>query len=430
MKNRVDYIKDNYCLISFKQQKMKKLVLLIVAMLAIAGTSKAQTNALSVANIELPQNGDAELVVSFQLDAPDTYTGYSFNIEFPSDLSFEMDSETGPTDVYYEKSDAHHNSHSVSANLNEGEVKVACLSLSSTPLQKQSGELLTFTIKAGDLTIGNTYTGKIKNILFVPVQGEKVSLPEVTFTITIIENDGRVKFNENATKLPKFTVGSKANVTMTRSLKGGLWNTIVLPFTLTKAKAEAAFGSDVELAEFNGFVVDYGDDDANVIPLGITINLVPYTMTSKKGMTGGKPFFIKPSQNIESFQADEVSMVGTVTDTEKSDENETPGKLTGSFVKTVIPADGLFINNNTFWYSTGKTSVKAFRCWFELGAVLDKETDFGAPVFISFDNNITDIQNIRRTAEDDKYYNLNGQLVESLKKGQIYIKNNKKVVVK
>ena len=77
---------------------MKKILFTMMALLAIAGTSKAQTNALSVADIELPQNGDAELVVSFELDTPNSYTGYSFNIEFPSDLSFEMDSETGPTE--------------------------------------------------------------------------------------------------------------------------------------------------------------------------------------------------------------------------------------------------------------------------------------------------------------------------------------------
>lgn len=409
---------------------MKKILFTMMALLAIAGTSKAQTNALSVADIELPQNGEAELVINFQLDAPDTYTGYSFNIECPSDLSYEMDTETGPTDVAYSMGEVYHKSHGITANLDEGMVKVACLSTGSVPLTQQSGELVIFTIKAGDLTIGETYTGKIKNILFVPVQGEKASLPDVTFSIKIIENDGRIKFNENATKLPKFTAGATANVTMTRAIKGGQWNTIVLPFTLTKAKAEAVFGTDVQLAEFSGFEVDYGDDDENVIPLGITINLATYTMTTKKGMTGGKPFLIKTSQDIESFQADDVKLLNEVTAVEKADENETSGKFTGSFVRTVIPEDGLFINDNKFWYSTGKTNAKAFRCWFELGAVLDKETDFGAPVFFSFDNEATGIKNIQQTAEDGKYYNLNGQRVENLKKGQIYIKNNKKVVVK
>ena len=57
---------------------MKKILFSIMALLAIAGTSRAQTNAFSVADIELPKNYEAALTVNFQFDAADTYTGYSF----------------------------------------------------------------------------------------------------------------------------------------------------------------------------------------------------------------------------------------------------------------------------------------------------------------------------------------------------------------
>ena len=69
---------------------------------------------------------------------------------------------------------------------------------------------------------------------------------------------------------------------MRRTIKAGEWNTIVLPFTLTKAKAEAAFGSDVELAEFTGFETEYADEE-DITPDAITINFATYTMTAKKG---------------------------------------------------------------------------------------------------------------------------------------------------
>ena len=64
---------------------MKKILFSIMALLAIAGTSRAQ-NAFSVADIELPKNYEATLTVNFQFDAADTYTGYSFNLQLPSDL--------------------------------------------------------------------------------------------------------------------------------------------------------------------------------------------------------------------------------------------------------------------------------------------------------------------------------------------------------
>ena len=405
---------------------MKRIVFSIVTLLAIAGMSKAQ-NALSVADITLPQNSTATLTVNFQFDVADTYTGYSFNLDLPSDLEFVL---AEGTDVAYTKGACHDASHSVTANLSEGLVKVAGLSLSSKPLTGTSGVLLTFTIKPkSEVTVGQTFTGTIKDILIVPVEGAKQNLANSTFTVTIGEpDDGRLKFFETSTSLPTYTAGDKADVTMNRTIQANQWSTIVLPFTLTQAKAEAAFGSDVQLAEFTGFEVAYTDDD-DVTPDAITIKLSKYTMTAKKGMTGGKPFLIKTTKDIESFQADDVTLVGSVTDVEKADEYDTPGKLTGSLVKTVIPADGLFINNEKFWYSTGNTNVKAFRCWFELGAVLDKETDFGAPVFFVFDDNITGIKNIGQAADDGRYYNLNGQHVTNVKKG-LYIKNGKKVVVK
>ncbi len=406
---------------------MKKLVLSIMTLLTIAGTSMAQTNALSVADISLPQNSTATLTVSFQFDVADSYTGYSFNLELPSDLEFILDEGT---DVACTMGSCHDKSHTVTANLNEGLVKVAGLSGGSKPLKGTSGELLTFTIKPkSEVTVGQTFTGTIKDILIVPVEGTKKNLDNSTFTVTIDEpDDGRLKFFESSTSLPTYTPGDKADVTMTRTIKANQWSTIVLPFTLTKAKAEAAFGSDVQLAEFAGFEVEYADEE-DVTPDAITIKLTTYTMTSKKGLNGGKPFLIKTSKDVESFQADAVTLVGSVTDVEKSDEYDTPGKLTGSLVKTVIPADGLFINNEKFWYSTGNTNVKAFRCWFELGAVLDKETDFGAPVFFVFDDSITGIKNIEQREDDGKYYNLNGQHVTNVKKG-LYIRNGKKIVVK
>jgi hypothetical protein len=408
----------------------------MLTLLAMAGTSVAQTNALTVADVTVPQNAEAELTVSFQLDAADTYTGYSFQIEIPSELEFVM---AEGTDIACTKGSCHDATHSVTANLSEGLAKVAGLSLASKPLVGTSGTLLTFTIRPAtgqELTVGQTFTGTIKNILIVPVEGDKKTLADATFTITIGEpDDGRIKFNENSASLPKYTAGEKGNVTMTRSIQAGHWSTIVLPFTLTKAKAEAAFGADVQVAEFTGFETTYSDED-DVTPDAITIKLTPLTMTGKKGMTGGKPYMIKTSQDITTFQADDVTLIDAVTDVQGADDYDTAGKLTGSLVATTIPADGLYVSDNKFWYSAGQTSVKAFRCWFELGAVLDQETDFGARVYLAFEDETTGIKAIDNftISQSDNCYDLSGRKIVKSSNGKmpkgLYIVNNKKVVVK
>ena len=240
-----------------------------------------------------------------------------------------------------------------------------------------------------------------------------------------------ILFDENATALPSYTAGEKVNVTMLRTINAGEWSTIVLPFTLTKTQVGTVFGNDVELAEFTGFSATY-DDIHSSVPTSITIHLNPNKLYEISPMLGGTPYLIKVSQNIDSFQANDVTLVDAINEVTKEDKYETTGKLTGTFVKTKIPEDGLFLSGNQFWYSTGNTTVKAFRCWFELGAVLDKETDFGARVMLNFmDDESTGISAITDyKQESNAYYNLSGQRVESLKRKGLYIRDGKKVIKK
>ena len=157
-------------------------------------------------------------------------------------------------------------------------------------------------------------------------------------------------------------------------------------------------------------------------------------MTSKKGMTGGKPFLIKTGKDIDSFEADDVTLFDAVTDVAKADDYDTPGKLTGTLVKTTIPTDGLFLNGNQFWYSTGKSTAKAFRCWFELGAVLDKETDFSSRIFLHFDDSETTGISLIPSPSlrgEGSMYTLDGRQIQrsTLRKG-VYVRNGKKMIVK
>ena len=292
--------------------------------------------------------------------------------------------------------------------------------------------LISIPVEAIDnLEVGTSYQASLKDIQFGNKDGIHTSFfDDVTFTITIGEpDDGRIKFDENAVSLPSYTAGEKGDVSMTRTIKAGQWSTIVLPFTLTKAKAETIFGSDVQLAEFSGFEVTYADEE-DLSPDAIAINLSAYTMTAKKGMTGGKPFFIKTSKDIESFEADDVTLFREITDVSKADEYDTPGKLTGTLVKSKIPADGLFISDNKFWYSTGNTNVKAFRAWFELGAVLDKDTDFGSRISMVFDDDTTTgISSLSPSLSqrEGAVYDLQGRRVDEPKAKGIYIVNGKKI---
>lgn len=408
---------------------MKTILLFTCSLLAFAGSMFAD-DTFSVENITLPQNREADVVVKFSLDEGSTCSGYTFWLQVPEELAFVTYEKNGKTNITYTVGDCYDETPTITPNIDEGYLKVGCLTANSNPINGPTGTLVTFRLKVvGEVEVGEVLTGHLLNGTISAENGTIHSVADATFSITIDEpDDGRIKFDESAISLPTYTAGSKGDVRMTRTINANQWSTIVLPFTLTKAKAEAAFGNDVQLAEFSSFEVDYGDDEENIVPMGITIYFDTYTMTAKKGMTGGKPFLIKTSQDIESFEADDVTLFNAVTDVEKADEYDTSGKFTGTLVKSMVPADGLFINTEKFYYSTGKTAIKAFRGWFELGAVLDKETDFEVKMAILIDDEATKVDGVNDELLPNAIYDLSGRKIAKPKQHGVYIINGKKIL--
>ena len=411
---------------------MKRFLILLSLFAAVIFPASADEY-VSVENLSIPQGKQAEMVVYFNFNENHEYVSYQFTIELPEGVSLVAD-EYGKVAVTLADNQP---AALYTASLVASTGIVSVYSDPSTPIAGSSGTLVRIPVEASAaLEVGTNLTGRLKTVEFTKNTGS-VRTPFADATINITIAEPRLVFDENSTFMPTFTAGAKENVKMNRTIKANQWSTIVLPFTLTKAKAEAAFGSDVQLAEFSGFTVDYGDDEENVTPLGIALNFSTYTMSAKKPMTGGKTFLIKTSSDITSFEADDCTLVATVTDTEKTDEFATAGKFTGSLVKTKVPADGLFIAENKFWYSTGATNIKAFRGWFELDAVLDKETDFGANVGFVIDDEPTTVDGIPAimTRARGDIYTLQGQYVgrdielKRLPSG-IYIIDGKKMVIK
>lgn len=409
---------------------MKKILMLFALLTATVAMHAA--NGVEVSNATVAKGGEG--TVSIMLSNDDhTFNAFSFKVTLPEGLSFVTDGEGTPT---FTKGDRISGFDFILASLSGQTATFAAFSSKGAAISGTIGKLLDINIQSDDeQTVGAELDASLSELTFTEEE-EDFLFEDVDFTITIGEpDDGYIKFYETSATLPKYTAGDKGNVRMFRTIVANQWNTIVLPFTLSKSKAEAAFGSDVELAEFTGFEVEYADEE-DVTPDGITINFSTYTMTAKKGMTGGKPFLIKTSKDIESFEATECTLVDAVADVEKADEYDTPGVFTGSLTKTKVPADGLFIYDNKFYYSTGATNIKAFRAWLELGAVLDKETSFESKIRYVIDGEVTSIEGLPSAAgQPSAVYTLKGQLVgydvdmKTLPAG-IYLVNGKKVIVK
>ena len=111
-------------------------------------------------------------------------------------------------------------------------------------------------------------------------------------------------------------------------------------------------------------------------------------------------------------------------------KKEVYGKLIGTYhAGDAIPADGLFLSGNKFWYSTGATIIKAFRAYFMLNEVLSRVAE--AKVRFIVGEDATAIEGITPYMEDGVWYTLDGRQLNGkpTEKG-VYIVSNKKVIIK
>jgi hypothetical protein len=278
-----------------------------------------------------------------------------------------------------------------------------------------SGETITFKVYVKDIDSEGDVEDYSMTFTSQSVQGmpsSPVTLDFSLYTMTFELDENSEAFTAS---------GRAAKVTVKRKVSANNWNTICLPFSMTKEMVETVFGTSVEMAEFTGFETVYDESNPNK-PNTITLNFSAYTLDDEHLLTAGKPFLIKTNQEVESFEVEKVQVTHTLTPTEKTDNHGTPGCFVGTFVKTKVPENALFVNGGKLWYSKGASHVKAFRGWFELGAVLGQETNLNARLLISVDGQTTGISNHERTneSEGERIYNLNGQRVGKAARG-LYI---------
>ena len=161
----------------------------------------------------------------------------------------------------------------------------------------------------------------------------------------------------------------------------------------------------------------------------VGINVV---FTSVTAIEANHPYIIKVSSPITEFTVDNVNIDPEEEPYVKvGNKASNRGWMTGTYVANfTVPENNLFLSGGKFWYSKGNTKMKAFRAHFEFADVLTS-VESSAPVFMTFENGTTGISEMGnvRGVENDAFYNLKGQRVMSPAKG-LYIKNNKKVIVK
>ena len=270
-----------------------------------------------------------------------------------------------------------------------------------------------FTATVGTYSNG-TWTGNVHAVTFnaggsVKLNTATIKLVAVANPTLTLDENAEATVTENALS-EAVKAGKAYDVTLTRTLTAGVWNTICLPFDVTAEQIANVLKSA-------GNVKEYGSEDVSKQ----TIYFKDATT-----MVAGKPYLIKPTESAKELVFKGVKITAKSADASLGSDYG----VFGTFGKYAMKTDGteLFLKTDGKFYvpAEGKETMKGFRAYF-----LVPTSKAGAALNLSF-GDATGINGVAADAEKNvKVYNVNGQYVgtslEALPKG-LYIVGGKKVL--
>jgi hypothetical protein len=316
----------------------------------------------------------------------------------------------------------------------DGAIRFLCGSQYDETFTGNDGEIATLTISVAADVEADNYPIYLRNMKLTETDiNNYYTTDEIETSVTVTgPADGRVVLDETSTTAPESANG--VDVRVKRTINANEWSTICLPFAMSATQVKAAFGDDVQLADFTSYdtVEDTGE---NVVGLTVNFNMVT-------AIEANHPYVIKVSNAISEFTADNVTIDPEEEPCVEYDNGLTGkkrvvwGSFTGTYVADcVVPYEGddasLFLSGNKWWYATAQTKhMKGYRAYFWFTDLLPDVS--ASRIQMAFNDETANVVELKdgRMEELKSYYNLKGQRVEKpLKKG-LYICNGKKVIIK
>ena len=199
-----------------------------------------------------------------------------------------------------------------------------------------------------------------------------------------------------------------ADVTVTRTIKAGAWNSFTVPF-------------DMDVPE--GWTVKELTD---AVDFGKYLKL---EFEDAEAIKAGVPYMVKLDGEdiVTEFEAEGVSVSPTLNNVVIEDV----ATMKGNMAPTTVPTGAFFISNNT-WYEAAEAqpvNIKAFRAYIELSEEATARGIMG--IFSDLEGDVTGINSVNATEKkfDGTVYDLSGRKVAQPARG-LYIVNGKKVVIK
>ena len=400
---------------------MKKIKSIITAFAICILCTIANAQTVTVSDVEALPGETVSFTLNLTGGKADTYTAMQFDVQFPA-TGF---STTGD----YEVSKLWKNATSTIGAVDASGVATIPVASSEAISAADVEGLLSVSFTVGnDVAIGE-YDVTLTNLWFGYGTSSKDYLSDVTFKVNVVARHN-VVLDENSTTAPE--AATDVNVRVLRTINAGNWSTICLPFAMSEDQVKAAFGNDVQIADFTGYVTSK-DADENIV--GITVNFEAVT-----AIEANHPYIIKVTSPITEFTVNDVTIdpedpcvsFGWTTGSGKNKVYH-PNDFKGTYVADFdIYSDAvsypLFLSENMFYYATENTQhMNAFRGYFDFDDYL-AEAEPAVRMLIFVDGEETRIEGLSTTEAEGIIYDLNGRKVSKPQQHGVYIVNCMKVL--
>lgn len=417
----------------------QKLLLLAMALLGLSGTAMADDITFSVGEI---QEGKFGVVTVYVTIEKDHYNG--FQVEWtkesmpegievesiePSDLAKDTYPDLGID--FNLKDDAFvlmgYNMKDATEYLPIGENQPICnIYFKADKTKYPAGsEKVTLDVIHAELSLMP---------LAVHFAGEQFGYPNKEIELTFVDPyvSSRTIDAESKYEIHDSYGGFAENITVIRNIKAETWSTLCLPFNMAYKTKQEIFGNNLY----------YLDEEYEYEAGENLITLAFRKLSNTKDIEANKLYVVKTLKDISEFTVNEVVVKKESVSSQASWFDE--DSETNIFIKGVgvyqyqpIPKNGIFLNDNAFYYSTGTSNVKATRGYFVLGDYFFKDGGASANVIFTIDDEPTAIEGLSTTnyRPNDNVYSISGVYMgkasdmKKLPRG-MYIVNNKKITVK